>query len=44
MKILGFIKFFFINVPLACLLYVTANIYFELKRFYVISIKRKNNS
>jgi hypothetical protein len=26
------IKFFFISVPLACLLYTTANLYFELKR------------
>ena len=32
MKILDFIKFFFISVPLACLLFVTANVYFELKR------------
>jgi hypothetical protein len=34
MKILNFIKFFFISVPLACVLFVTANIYFELKRLY----------
>jgi hypothetical protein len=32
MKILDFIKFFFISVPLACVLYVTGNIYFETKR------------
>ena len=32
MKLLDFIKFFFISVPLACLLYTTANLYFELKR------------
>ena len=32
MKLLDFIKFFFISVPLACLLYVTVNFYFELKR------------
>lgn len=32
MKILDFIKFFFISVPLACLLFVTANVLFELKR------------
>lgn len=32
MKILDFIKFFFISVPLAALLFVTANAYFELKR------------
>lgn len=34
MKVLEFLKFFFISVPLACLLFVTANIYFELKRLY----------
>ena len=33
MKVLEFLKFFFISVPLACLLFVTANIYFELKRW-----------
>ncbi|MEY4282249.1 MAG: hypothetical protein RLZ39_1661 [Bacteroidota bacterium] len=32
MKPLDFIKFFFISVPLACVLFVTANFYFELKR------------
>jgi hypothetical protein len=32
MKALDFIKFFFISVPLACLLYVTGNFFFELKR------------
>jgi hypothetical protein len=32
MKIIDFIKFFFISVPLACLLFTTAHIYFELKR------------
>ena len=32
MKILDFIKFFFISVPLACVLFVTANVLFELKR------------
>ncbi len=34
MKALQLLKFFFISVPLACLLFVTANIYFELKRLY----------
>lgn len=33
MKILDFIKFFFVSVPIACLLFVTAHAYFELKRF-----------
>ena len=32
MKLLDFIKFFFISVPLAALLFVTANVLFELKR------------
>ena len=34
MKILNFIKFFFISVPLAALLFVTSNVLFELKRLY----------
>ena len=34
MKSLQLLKFFFISVPLACVLFVTANIYFELKRLY----------
>ena len=34
MKILDFIKFFFVSVPLACFLYITAHTYFELKRLY----------
>ena len=34
MKALQLFKFFFISVPLACVLFVTANIYFELKRLY----------
>jgi hypothetical protein len=32
MKSLQLLKFFFISVPLACLLFTTAHIYFELKR------------
>lgn len=32
MKLLPFIKFFIISVPLAALLFVTANVLFELKR------------
>lgn len=32
MKIFQFIKFFIISVPLAILLYLTANLVFELKR------------
>ena len=34
MKLLDFTKFFFISVPLACALYLTAHTYFELKRLY----------
>jgi hypothetical protein len=30
--ILGMLKFFFISVPLACTIFFTANIFFELKR------------
>lgn len=32
-KTLQLIKFFFLSVPLACVLFVTAHIVFELKRF-----------
>jgi hypothetical protein len=28
------LKFFFISVPLACFIYFTANLFFELKRIY----------
>ena len=31
-KTLQLLKFFFISVPLACMLFVTAHILFELKR------------
>lgn len=34
MKSLNFIKFFFISVPLAFLLFTFAHTYFELKRLY----------
>ena len=34
MKLLDFTKFFFVSVPLAFFLYVTAHTYFELKRLY----------
>jgi hypothetical protein len=33
-KALEFLKFFFVSVPLACVLYVTANSLFEMKRIY----------
>lgn len=32
MKALQLAKFFFISVPLACLLFIFANTYFEIKR------------
>ena len=33
-KVLDLTKFFFISVPLACVLYVVAHTAFELKRIY----------
>lgn len=33
-KTLDLIKFFFVSVPLACLLFVTAHTIFELKRLF----------
>ena len=35
MKLLDFTKFFLISVPLACMLFVTAHAYFEIKRFII---------
>jgi hypothetical protein len=32
--ILEMLKFFFISVPLACCIYFTAHLFFELKRIY----------
>jgi hypothetical protein len=32
MKALQLVKFFIISVPLACLLYIFAHTYFEIKR------------
>lgn len=31
MKVLQFAKFFFISVPLACVIFCTVNAYYELK-------------
>jgi len=30
--ILGMLKFFFISIPVACIIFFTANLFFELKR------------
>ena len=30
----GMFKFFFISVPLACCIYFTAHLFFEIKRLY----------
>lgn len=32
--ILEMLKFFLISVPLACCIFLTANLYFEIKRLY----------
>lgn len=33
-KVLEFLKFFFISVPLACVLFIIAHTAFEFKRIY----------
>jgi len=38
--IFGMLKFFFISVPLACLIFCTLNLFFEIKR--IIHGKRNN--